>query len=226
MASDFWVFNAFSSHDIARPITRWQQLAGKDADRKELAKFLMGVLLTLRGCTCIYQGEELGLPDVDLPYESIRDAAGRKFYPDYKGRDSCRTPMPWQANAPHAGFTRGTPWLPVGADHYSLAVDVQEADPSSVLNAYRQFIRWRKEHEALAIGSMRVMEAPSPLFAFTRTLGNKNMLVVFNLSDRHARWTPAGNWRAVSGHGLSSASYENGVLQFAGLDSFIGCGDT
>jgi alpha-glucosidase len=226
MAGDFWVFNAFSSHDIARHITRWERLAGKSADRKGLAKLLMGMLLTLRGCACLYQGEELGLPDVDLPYESIRDAAGRKFYPDYKGRDSCRTPMPWQANAPHAGFTRGTPWLPVDADHYALAVDVQEADSSSVLNAYRQFIQWRKKHEALAVGSMQVMEAPSPLFAFIRTLGHSRMLLVFNLSSSHAKWKPAGNWLADNEHGLSSATYTNGVLQFVGLDAFIAYGDT
>lgn len=222
IGGESWVFNAFGSHDIGRTVTRWRRLGGEISDRAKVARLLSVMLLTLRGCACIYQGEELGLPDVDLPYEAIRDPAGRKFYPDYKGRDSCRTPMPWQADARHAGFTPATPWLPVGADHYALAVDMQEADPQSVLNAYRQLIRWRKRHPALSLGSMEVVEAPTPLFAFCRMLDGQRMLLAFNLSNDRVTWTPAGRWRAVDGHGLSSASLDNGELQFSGLDVYVG----
>jgi alpha-glucosidase len=201
-------------------------LGGDDPDRGKLARLLVGMLLTLRGCACIYQGEELGLTDVDLPYEAIRDPCGRKFYPDYKGRDGCRTPMPWQEGAPYAGFTSATPWLPVGADHYGLAVDVQEADPQSVLNAYRQLIRWRRRHPVLVLGSLDVVAAPVPLFAFRRTLDGERMLLAFNLSNERVKWTPAGRTHAVDGHGLASASLENGVLHFDGLDVYIAFQET
>jgi alpha-glucosidase len=223
-AHDFWVFNAFSSHDIARPVTRWRALASPSGDNADLARLLMGLLLSLRGCACIYQGEELGLTDVDLPYDSIRDTAGLNFYPDYKGRDSCRTPMPWVSAAPHAGFTSGTPWLPLGPDHPPMAVDVQEANPKSVLNSYRHFIKWRKQHRILSVGSLQVIDAPSPLFAFVRSANEKRMLLVFNLSNCPIEWEPNGSWEPVEGHRLPEASKHRRTLRFRGLDVFIAYG--
>ena len=154
---------------------------------------LMGILLTLRGCACIYQGAELGLPDVDLPFEAIRDPWGIKFYPDFKGRDSCRTPFPWESGVPNAGFSTGTPWLPVGIEHDALAVDVQDAVPTSVLNAYRTFIHWRKQHMSLLRGRQTVCDAPSPILAFIREWNDERLLLAFNLSDKRVQWLPTGS---------------------------------
>lgn len=224
-----WVVNAFSSQDIARHLTRWRHLAGAEGDSRKLAKLLLGLLLCMRGCTCLYQGEELGLTDVDLPLDAIRDPWGLAMYPDYKGRDSCRTPMPWSSTQPNAGFTSGVPWLPLGPTHKELAVDVQEGDPDSVLNAYRRFIKWRKKHAALRWGTSHILEAPEPLFAFEREWQGQHILAVFNLSPDRAKWRPSGEWIELEGHGLLAAAFASGELHFEGLDVFLGTrrsGDT
>ncbi len=218
-----WICMAFSSMDISRHVTRWRHLAGEDGDKDRLAVLLMGLLLTLRCCPCIYQGEELGLTEVDLPFEAIRDPWGLKFYPDYKGRDGCRTPFPWKADAPHAGFSSATPWLPLGADHAARAADIQDLNTGSVLNAYRRFIHWRKRHPALVSGSMQWLDAPTPLLAFTRSLGDERLLLVFNLSNQSVSWSPPERWRpSIEGHGLPSARLNGNILHFSGLDAWIG----
>lgn len=221
IVEDAWTFNAFSSQDITREVTRWQSFAGEGADRTRIAKLLMGILLTLRGCACIYQGAELGLPDVDLPFEAIRDPWGIKFYPDFKGRDSCRTPFPWESGVPNAGFSTGTPWLPVGIEHDALAVDVQDAVPTSVLNAYRTFIHWRKQHMSLLRGRQTVCDAPSPILAFIREWNDERLLLAFNLSDKRVQWLPTGEWRQLTGHGLPTAVEAEGAIRFRGLDAYI-----
>ncbi|MCH2547373.1 MAG: alpha-amylase family glycosyl hydrolase, partial [Alphaproteobacteria bacterium] len=102
-----WPCWAFSNHDVTRVISRW----GKDShDNAVLAKLLVALLCTLRGSVCIYQGEELGLPEADVPYERLQDPYGITFWPEYKGRDGCRTPMPWQTKAAHGGFSEVEPW--------------------------------------------------------------------------------------------------------------------
>jgi alpha-glucosidase len=217
-----WTFNAFSSQDIARHVSRWRAIGNKGTESDKLAKQLMALLLTMKGCACIYQGEELGLTDVDLPYEAIRDPWGLTLYPDYKGRDSCRTPMPWDAHAKNAGFSSARPWLPLGEDHLKRAVSEQDSVADSVLNSYRRFIDWRKKHACLMYGAMEVVKAQLPCFAFVRVYERQKMLLVFNLSDGAAEWRVEGRWQAVEGHGLASAKQFNGRLHFSGLDVYFG----
>src|SRR4051794_24361211 len=84
------------------------------------ARLLMALLLSLRGSVCLYQGEELGLTEADLREADLRDPFGIAYWPEFRGRDGSRTPMPWCAEAPHAGFTTGDrPWLPVPPAHPS-----------------------------------------------------------------------------------------------------------
>ncbi len=218
-----WVVNAnFSSQDIARHVTRWKHLAGSDGDLRRLAKLLLCLLLSMRGCACLYQGEELGLTDVELPLEAIRDPWGLAMYPDYKGRDGCRTPIPWSSHQPQAGFTAGEPWLPMGSDHPAMAVDRQEDDPNSVLNAYRHFIHWRKHQSALRLGTQTIVQAPTPLFAFERAWQGERILAVFNLSPGRVKWKPEGHWGEMAGHGMPAAKLDAGELRFEGLDVFLG----
>lgn len=219
---DAWTFHAFGSHDIARQVSRWSAVCGEDGDPVELAKLLMALLLSMKGCACIYQGEELGLTDVDLAYEAIRDPWGLTLYPDYKGRDSCRTPMPWTDTAPNAGFTTGRPWLPLGPDHFKMAVNKQDSNPDSVLNAYRKFIDWRKHHPSLIYGAMEVLDVDPPFFAFLRTLEHQKMLLVFNLSNNNSNWNLHGRWQSAEGHGQKSARECDGKLHFTGLDVYFG----
>jgi alpha-glucosidase len=173
-----WPCWAFSNHDVMRVVTRW----GHDSqDREAFAKVLLALLCTLRGSVCIYQGEELGLPEADVPYERLQDPYGITFWPEYKGRDGCRTPMPWQENAAHAGFSQASPWLPVPHEHHALAIDVQNNVADSVLNHYRRFIAWRNAQEVLRTGSIAFADAPEPLLVYTRKRGKDAMLVAINL---------------------------------------------
>src|SRR5262249_24179036 len=155
---------AFGNHDVARVVSRWSD----NRPTASFARLLCALQLSLRGSICLYQGEELGLPEVDLAYRELRDPYGIAFYPEFRGRDGCRTPMPWRAEAGPAGFTPGTPWLPVPEAHRVLAVDRQDADPRSVLNGWRRFLAWRKRHPALVRGDLALIDVPEPLVAFER----------------------------------------------------------
>jgi alpha-glucosidase len=176
---DYWPCVSLCNHDIIRTVTRFG--GGRDGN-PALAKLMLAVLLSLRGTVLIYQGEELGLPEVDLERHQLRDPVGDLYYPVAKGRDGCRTPMPWNADAPNLGFTTGTPWLPLGPAHKPLAVSRQEADANSTLNFARQFLARRKKSAALSIGAIAPVDAPKPILAFARTHESERLLCVFNMS--------------------------------------------
>jgi alpha-glucosidase len=202
---DGWNTYAFSNHDTRRVVSRWGALPELSGDPPALARLLLGCLFTMRGNVCLYQGEELGLTEVDLPVESLVDPWGIEFAPVFKGRDGARTPMPWRAKAHEAGFTTGVPWLPIPDEHRRAAIDVQEADPSSVLAACRRLLRFRKAHPALVTGSIKVLETSSPIWAFERAEGTERLLCVFNLSNRPATWTiDDGAWQPLDGHGFTA----------------------
>jgi alpha-glucosidase len=90
--ADSWPCWSFSNHDVRRHISRW---AGHATDHEALGRQAAALLLTLKGSVCLYQGEELGLPEADILFEELTDPPGIRFWPEYKGRDGCRTPMPW-----------------------------------------------------------------------------------------------------------------------------------
>jgi alpha-glucosidase len=199
-----WTTWAMSNHDNIRVVSRFGRLGQLSGDDRSLAKLLLGVLLSLRGGACIYQGEELGLPQVDVAFEDLQDPYGIEFWPDFKGRDGCRTPVPWTADLPNAGFSRSKPWLPVPAEHQALAVDLQEAKGDSVLNFTRQFLAWRKSHPALVRGTVSLLPSAEPVLAFERMCENEAMLCIFNLSNQPAAEAVSGNWRLLDGHGFSA----------------------
>jgi alpha-glucosidase len=162
---------------------------------------------------CIYQGEELGLREADVPFESLRDPYGKAFWPKFKGRDGCRTPLPW-TDAPRGGFSTGTPWLPVPTEQLALAVEVQEREPSSTLHAFRRFIHWRRQHPALLWGDIDFLVATGEVLAFTRHYEGERILAAFNLSVKQATadlprvfaGTP------LAGHGLPEGKLEGARL--------------
>ncbi|NBC95994.1 MAG: DUF3459 domain-containing protein [Deinococcus-Thermus bacterium] len=176
-APDSWPAWAFSNHDKARVVSRW---GGPEAG-PDFARLMLAVLLTLRGTVFVYQGEELGLPEADIPYERLQDPEGRTFWPAYKGRDGCRTPMPWRHDAPHAGFSPVEPWLPIDPRHWALAHDLQAADAGSVLHFARAMIARRKAHPALIDGTIRFLDTPEPVLAYCREAGGERIACVFNL---------------------------------------------
>lgn len=215
--ADGWPCWAISNHDVQRAVTRW----GGDAD-DAFAKQLIALVCSLRGSVCLYQGEELGLGEADVPYEALRDPYGIAFWPNFKGRDGCRTPMPWTAAA-DAGFGSGTPWLPIPSEHRARNVAAQDADAASVLNATRDFLRWRKTLPALLHGDIRFLDAQEPILAFTRELDGATLLVAFNLSPLPARWPlPAGaNLRPLTSHGLVGGRVQDGQLSLPARGVFF-----
>jgi len=209
--SEGWPCWSIGNHDVVRVMSRW---GGKQRPR-DLAKLFNAMLLSLRGSICSYQGEELGLCEARIDQEQLQDPYGIAFWPMFKGRDGCRTPMPWQKNAQHAGFSEAkTTWLPVPPEHRERAVDQQREDENSVLNAYCQFVHWRKLQPALRGGDIRFMDTPEGLLAFAREHPEQRLLVALNFSDQATQLDISGfELDGLScGHGLNNAQLDDDEL--------------
>lgn len=182
---DGWACWSLSNHDVTRMATRWHEAHGGDA---ALRAFL-SMQLTLRGNPGIYQGDELGLPEAKLKFEQLQDPYGISMWPAWQGRDGARTPMPWDANAAQAGFsTTGETWLPVVAEHLPLAVAQQDADPNSLLNYLRLWLRQRRAYSVLKRGAIEFLPSHPQVLAYIRSLEGQRLLCVFNLSDTVAEY--------------------------------------
>ncbi len=188
-----WPSWAFENHDAPRALSRWVA----PEHRSAFAAMKMLLLLSLRGNAILYYGEELGLTQVDIAYEDLQDPEAIANWPLTLSRDGARTPMPWVADAPHAGFSVARPWLPVGPDHTALAADVQDSDPASLLRLTQRLIALRRAHPALVEGAMEVVHADEALLVFIRTLGDERIVCAFNFSDA-AVALPAGLTDAAS----------------------------
>lgn len=181
-----WPCIAFSNHDVPRTVSRF---GAPREGSPAIAKMMLALLCALRGTTLIYQGEELGLPEVDLRRDQLRDPVGDLYYPIAKGRDGCRTPMPWDSKATNLGFSSGEAWLPLGDTHRALAVSVQETDPQSTLNYARRVLKFRRQSAALRLGEIVFRDAEKPVLAFTRSHGEERIMCVFNMSNGESQFT-------------------------------------
>ncbi|MEO1135635.1 MAG: alpha-amylase family glycosyl hydrolase [Pseudomonadota bacterium] len=184
-----WPSWAFSNHDAPRAISRW----AAEAEREQAAKFYAMLLMSLRGNVFLYQGEELGLPQATVPFEALQDPEALANWPLTLGRDGARTPLPWKADGASAGFSSGTPWLPVDPAHISLAVNAQENNDASVLHFIRALIALRKKTPALRQGHLTFIKAGQDVLAFRRHLDGKEMLCIFNLGEEDRKWRPGDN---------------------------------
>lgn len=173
-----WPSWAFSNHDAARAVSRWAPAGQRDS----MARLLLALLVSLRGNIFLYQGEELGLPQVEVPFERLQDPEAIANWPLTLARDGARTPMPWARAAPNAGFSAVEPWLPLGPDHAALAVDAQEADPGSVLALARALVALRRAEPALRLGRFEPVHAGDALLVFDRVRGRARLRCLFNLS--------------------------------------------
>jgi alpha-glucosidase len=164
----------FSNHDTARAISR---LKPEGADDQKFAIMLLHLLLALPGSVCIYQGEELGLDEAHLRFEELRDPFGIAYWPEFKGRDGSRTPIPWTDEAVEKT------WLPIPFKHLPLAVARQEGDAAALLHVWRKAIAFRNNHAALRYGQMKFLDLPYPFVGFIRHVsGEDAMLCLFNVS--------------------------------------------
>ena len=190
---DAWPSWAFSNHDVVRAASRW----GAGRPRRYL-KMLIALLTTLRGTAFLYQGEELGLPQAEVPFDRMVDPEGIALWPSNQGRDGCRTPLAWTADGPQAGFSTVEPWLPVAAPHRPLAVNQQTDDRDSVLSFTRRWLAWRRAQPQLRDASLTFLDLPGKTLGFIRGEGPGRLLLLFNLGDEPTRTAlPAGAWRPL-----------------------------
>ena len=180
---DGWPCWALSNHDVERCVTRWgRQVAESD----RFALILIALLGSLRGSVTLYQGEELGLPQADVPYSKLQDPYGLSFWPMFKGRDGCRTPMAWE-DSPRGGFSQVEPWLPVDKRHRGISVSLQEAKRESVLRSTRRFLAWRRRQPALLTGDIAILESAGDTLCWLRRHQEQTLLVALNITDEHLR---------------------------------------
>ena len=170
---------AFSNHDAPRIATRW---GGHDTP-EDRAKLYMMLLLSLPGNVFIYQGEELALPQGEIPFEKLVDPEAIENWPHTLGRDGARTPIPWNATKPNGGFSKSEPWLPISREQLERSVSTQEEAPSSTLHFTREALQIRRSHPALRLGQLKWIESPKDTLVFTRTYNKQTILCAFNLSD-------------------------------------------
>lgn len=193
-----WPCWAFSNHDVMRVVSRWGQ--GSQA-----GAMLVALLTSIRGSACLYQGEELALPEADVPFEALQDPYGIRFWPENKGRDGCRTPMPWNDQQPQAGFSDVKTWLPIPAEHYQRAVNVQQAQANSNLQHVTEYLAWRKMQPALIQGSLQFLNTPESLVAWVRELNGQKVVCVFNLTDKEQTYDLGKTSTPLTGHGFTSS---------------------
>ena len=184
-----WPNFTLSNHDQPRHVHRYRD--GPHTEAR--ARIAATMLLTLRGTPFLYYGEELGISCRRLPRKALRDPLGLATWPLPLGRDPTRTPMQWDAS-PNAGFTAGTPWLPLNPDWPRRNAAVQEADPGSLWNWYAALIRLRKARPELVEGSLEWLDAPDDVMAFRRTRDGTSVSVALNFGRRPARMAlPSGS---------------------------------
>ena len=220
IVGDGWPCWAFSNHDIVRHVSRWTS----DGDYDGVAKIAAAILLSLRGSVCLYQGEELGLTEADIAFEDLQDPYGIRFWPEYKGRDGCRTPMVWESNGIYGGFSTGKPWLPVPQEHIARAANREDVDRSSVLALYRRMIAFRKAHPALVLGTIEFFDTPDDVLGFIRATAGETVLAIFNLGTTAATVPlPAGLAATpLDGHGFTATLHpEERTVSLNGRDAFF-----
>ena len=213
-----WPSWALTNHDVPRLATRW----GGANPPQGLLRLAAAMQMSLRGSPCLYQGDELGLPEADVAYEDLQDPYGITMWPEFKGRDGCRTPMPWVSADPKLGFSGGAtaakPWLPVSEAHRPLAVDVQEKQSDSLLTFYRQLLQWRKSQPVLLHGDIALLPANEQVLAYVREHEGKKVLCVFNISETAAEWALSTGVivrEVLQGSGLQGAEVKGATIHLA-----------
>lgn len=175
---------AFSNHDVPRSGTRQLAPLGlEDQHRAALQLLLLKLEVSLIGSTCVYQGEELGFADVqDIPVSQMQDPWGIEFAPTFLGRDTCRTPMVWQATAPNGGFTTAdTTWLPIAKAHLESAGLDEAKRAGSIYQDFAAFLQWRKTQPAfMAANEMTAISGGDRQIIFERISDTQTLRCTFD----------------------------------------------
>jgi oligo-1,6-glucosidase len=208
-ATDGWNTVFLGNHDQSRMVSRY----GNDSPRYRVAssQMLLTLLLTMRATPYIYNGDEIGMTNIRFTdIGDYRDLMTINYYNHLKreggdlqeflraqaeiSRDNGRTPMQWSGDT-NAGFTRGQPWIRVNPNYRKVNVAEAERDTASVLHYFRRMIRLRKSEPTLAYGRYQLLDRENPeVFAYTRTLGRRTLLVALSFSHKTGRTRlPAGS---------------------------------
>ena len=182
-----WPSWAFENHDAPRAASRWWP----EEHRKAASRMKILLLASLRGNIILYQGEELGLGQVDIPFDQLHDPEAIANWPLTLSRDGARTPMPWDSSAADGGFGSVTPWLPVGEENLARAVDVQEGNEHSLVSATRFAIALRNAHAALHHGRVVDCRADGDLLEIRREAAGQTIACRFNLGASPIDMEPA-----------------------------------
>ncbi len=176
-----WPVYVLSNHDIVRSYNRYGDGQHNDA----IAKLMAGLYLSLRGTPIMYYGEEIGMENNDPKRkEDVKDPIGKIGWPQEKGRDGERTPMQWTSDA-NAGFTQGTPWLPVPPSYKTHNVASEQQDPNSILQFYRHLLALRHQNRALLDGDYVPLNENDPeVLSYLRRYKDQSVLVVLNMSSQ------------------------------------------
>ncbi len=173
-----WPSWAFENHDAPRALSRWCEPQHWDA----FVRMKMLLMACLRGNIILYQGEELGLTQVDIPFEKLHDPEAIANWPLTLSRDGARTPMPWTSDPESGDFSTAEPWLPVGEDNLARAVECQ--NEGSVLDHTRAMLALRNDHAALRHGAVTRCQAGSGLLVLDRSARGENVRCIINFTDR------------------------------------------
>ena len=204
-----WPSWAFENHDAPRAVSRWCEPDKRDA----FARMKIALLAALRGNIIVYQGEELGLEQDQIPFEQLQDPEAIANWPLTLSRDGARTPMPW-TDGSQGGFTTGTPWLPVGDANRARAVAVQEADPASLLHHSRHVLALRQATPELRLGSLQVEHVDDAVLVFDRVMPGGRLRCRFNLSAAPVAVPSAAPGEAI----LASADLSDTVMPPYGFE--------
>jgi alpha-glucosidase len=224
---EVWPTVVLSNHDQSRHATRLAASAGME-DTDAVARAAAAIVFTLRGTPFLYYGEEIGLRDVEVPFDEIIDPPARRIEDGWVwwNRDQCRSPMPWDGTPGH-GFTTGHPWIRFGDDARTRNVAAQAPDPDSVMAAYRRLIALRQGRASLRCGSFRRLDLGGvDVLAYVREVDGERTLVVANFAPTGTTVdvgvAGAGPWQALGGsHRDPSAPDAAGSLALRGLEVVI-----
>ncbi len=177
-----------SDYEASLPAFGWPNwvLGSHDAPRiaarvgEPQARVAAMLLLTLRGTPTLYQGDEIGIADVEIPPDRVCDPQDLRQPGLGIGRDRSRTPIPWDASA-YAGFSTFDPWLPLNEDWRVRNIAVQDQDSSSFLSLYRSLLALRRSHDALAIGDVTLVDVAEDVLAYQRRHAGECLLIALNL---------------------------------------------
>jgi alpha-glucosidase len=183
------------------------------------------LVLTLRGTPFLYYGEEIGLPDVDVPVDEIVDPPARRASWSFPwwNRDRARSPMPWSP-APNGGFTTARPWIRMIPDASRRNVAVQAADETSVLSTYRRLLAIRRESPALNGGTLRRVDTDADdVLAYVRESADERVLVTVNFATRARRLRlPEGRWNRLLGTDPGTPERAlTGEIALRGLEALV-----